>query len=48
LDKKKEFKRVEIFIKYFKSLNNSESEKEKQDVKILANEIENELLLKHN
>ncbi|CAG8796063.1 11887_t:CDS:1 [Dentiscutata erythropus] len=43
LDKKNEFKRVEIFIKYLKSLSNSGSEEEKQDTKILANEIENEL-----
>ncbi|CAG8807330.1 2243_t:CDS:1 [Dentiscutata erythropus] len=43
LDKKNEFKRVDIFIKYFRSLSNSRSEEEKQDTKILANEIENEL-----
>ncbi|CAG8796730.1 24907_t:CDS:1, partial [Dentiscutata erythropus] len=43
LNKKKEFKRVEIFIKYFRSLSNSGSEEEKQNAKILANEIENKL-----
>ncbi|CAG8827655.1 19414_t:CDS:1, partial [Dentiscutata erythropus] len=43
LNKKNEFKRVEIFIKYFRSLSNSEPKKEKQGAKILANKIENEL-----
>ncbi|CAG8743980.1 15438_t:CDS:1, partial [Dentiscutata heterogama] len=43
LDKKNEFGRVKIFIKYFKSLSNSGPKKGKQDYKILANEIENEL-----
>ncbi|CAG8762869.1 7199_t:CDS:1, partial [Dentiscutata erythropus] len=43
LNKKNEFERVKIFIKNLKSLNNSIPKKEKQDAKILANEIENEL-----